>query len=68
MCPPGARGLLYGKNENALQAMLRLKGRLNVCCASECAGSGLGEIALVTPVSYFASLRRALQSPSNAAI
>jgi len=30
-----------GSKQNALQAMLRLRGRLNVCCAVDCAARAL---------------------------
>jgi len=39
-------------NENALPAVLRLRGRLVLNCAFDCARSGLG--AMLTPVSISA--------------
>ncbi len=38
--------------QNALQAVLRLRGRLNLWCAVDCAGGGLG--AVLTPFSISA--------------
>jgi len=42
--------MCWPENKTLLHAVLRLRGRLSVCCAVECAGGGRG--AMVTPVHF----------------